>query len=164
MNINCTFEFKKVRKMQNLGNVYIWGYPFVMSRTDAQNGVDIIFNKPPVMMTGIRNFHIYFGPACSLVLCSEFGFASILEYRKFDESGLCVLFVLLTFPVHATLHKMEESNHVECQDVKDVAKELLLTNCSVCENITLLHCYIVTVLFLFSLFLNVVILFTVLVV
>jgi hypothetical protein len=26
--------------MQNLGNVYI---PFVMSRTDAQNGVDIIF-------------------------------------------------------------------------------------------------------------------------
>jgi hypothetical protein len=35
---------KKVRKMQNLGNVYIWGSPFVMSRTDAQNGVDIIFN------------------------------------------------------------------------------------------------------------------------
>jgi hypothetical protein len=30
--------------MQNLGNVYIWGSPFVMSRTDAQNGVDIIFN------------------------------------------------------------------------------------------------------------------------
>jgi hypothetical protein len=29
--------------MQNLGNVYIWGSPFVMSRTDAQNGVDIIF-------------------------------------------------------------------------------------------------------------------------
>jgi hypothetical protein len=30
--------------MQNLGNVYIWGSPFAMSRTDAQNGVDIIFN------------------------------------------------------------------------------------------------------------------------
>jgi hypothetical protein len=30
--------------MQNLGNVYIWGFPFVMSRTDAQNRVDIIFN------------------------------------------------------------------------------------------------------------------------
>jgi hypothetical protein len=30
--------------MQNLGNIYIWGSPFVMSRTDAQNGVDIIFN------------------------------------------------------------------------------------------------------------------------
>ena len=30
--------------MQNLGNVYIWGSHFVMSRTDAQNGVDIIFN------------------------------------------------------------------------------------------------------------------------
>jgi hypothetical protein len=29
--------------MQNLGNVYIWGSPFVMSRTDAQNGVEIIF-------------------------------------------------------------------------------------------------------------------------
>jgi hypothetical protein len=31
--------------MQNLGNVYIWGSPFVMSRTDAQNGVDIIFKS-----------------------------------------------------------------------------------------------------------------------
>ena len=31
--------------MQNLGNVYIWGSPFVMSRTDVQNGVKIIFNK-----------------------------------------------------------------------------------------------------------------------
>jgi hypothetical protein len=29
--------------MQNLGNVYICGSPFVMSRTDAQNGVEIIF-------------------------------------------------------------------------------------------------------------------------
>jgi hypothetical protein len=45
MNINYTFQFKKVRKMQNLGNVYIWGSAFVMSRTDAQNGVDIIFNQ-----------------------------------------------------------------------------------------------------------------------
>jgi hypothetical protein len=41
MNINAleyTFQFKKVQKMQNLGNVYICGSPFVMSRTDAQNG------------------------------------------------------------------------------------------------------------------------------
>jgi hypothetical protein len=30
--------------MKNLGNFYIWGSPFVMRRTDAQNGVDIIFN------------------------------------------------------------------------------------------------------------------------
>ena len=45
MNINYTFQFKKVRKMQNLGNVYIWRSPFVMSRTDAQNGVDIIFKN-----------------------------------------------------------------------------------------------------------------------
>ena len=42
--IYCTFQFKKVRKMQNLGNVYIWGSPFVMSRTNAQTGVEIIFN------------------------------------------------------------------------------------------------------------------------
>jgi hypothetical protein len=32
--------------MQNLGNVYICGSPFdfVMSRTDAQNGLDMVFN------------------------------------------------------------------------------------------------------------------------
>jgi hypothetical protein len=29
--------------MQNLGNVYICGFPFVMSRTDAQNGLDMVF-------------------------------------------------------------------------------------------------------------------------
>jgi hypothetical protein len=27
-----------------LGNVYICGFPFVMSRTDAQNGLYIIFD------------------------------------------------------------------------------------------------------------------------
>jgi hypothetical protein len=31
--------------MQNLGNVYICGSSFVMSRTDAQNGLYSIFNK-----------------------------------------------------------------------------------------------------------------------
>jgi hypothetical protein len=31
--------------MQNLGKVCIWGSPFGMCRTDAQNGVDIIFKK-----------------------------------------------------------------------------------------------------------------------
>jgi hypothetical protein len=54
MNINCTFQFKKVRKMQNLGNVYIWGSPFAMSRTDAQNGVDIIFNYKIVIKSFIQ--------------------------------------------------------------------------------------------------------------
>jgi hypothetical protein len=39
--------------MQNLGNVYIWGSPFVMSRTDAQNGVDIIF-KLSIIQVGIK--------------------------------------------------------------------------------------------------------------
>jgi hypothetical protein len=32
--------------MQNLGNVYICGSPFVMSRTDAQNGLDMVFMAP----------------------------------------------------------------------------------------------------------------------
>jgi hypothetical protein len=31
--------------MQNLGNVYICGFPFVMSRTDAQNGLYSIFKE-----------------------------------------------------------------------------------------------------------------------
>ena len=33
------FYDRKVRKMRNLGNVYICGSSFVMSRTDAQNGL-----------------------------------------------------------------------------------------------------------------------------
>jgi hypothetical protein len=33
--------------MQNSGNVYICGSPFVMSRTDAQNGLDMVFNPNP---------------------------------------------------------------------------------------------------------------------
>jgi hypothetical protein len=31
--------------MQNLGNVYICGFPFVMSRTDGQNGLHMIFKN-----------------------------------------------------------------------------------------------------------------------
>jgi hypothetical protein len=62
MNINYTFQFKKVRKMQNLGNVYIWGSPFVMSRTDAQNGMDIIslsfFNA---IVQNLFNWQFYCG-------------------------------------------------------------------------------------------------------
>ena len=38
-------EDSKVRKIQNLGNVYIYGSSFVMSRTDAQNGLESIFKK-----------------------------------------------------------------------------------------------------------------------
>ena len=45
MNINQSFYDRKVRKMGNLGNVYICGLPFVMSRTDAQNGLYRIFIK-----------------------------------------------------------------------------------------------------------------------
>jgi hypothetical protein len=36
-------SIQKVRTMQNLGNVFICGSPFVMSRTDAQNGIYSIF-------------------------------------------------------------------------------------------------------------------------
>ncbi len=39
------FYVTKVRKMQNLGSVYNCGCPFVMSRTDAQNGLDLIFKE-----------------------------------------------------------------------------------------------------------------------
>ena len=39
------FYDRKVRKMRNLGNVYICGSPFVMSRTDAQNGLYSIFKN-----------------------------------------------------------------------------------------------------------------------
>ena len=37
------FYDRKVRKMRDLGNVYICESPFVMSRTDAQNGLYSIF-------------------------------------------------------------------------------------------------------------------------
>ena len=44
MNINHSFNRKEVQNTQNLDNFYIWGPRFVMSTTDAQNRVDIIFN------------------------------------------------------------------------------------------------------------------------
>ena len=47
---------------------------------------------------------------------------------------MCLLFTLLTVPVHATFHKMEESNHVECHNVNNVTEELL-ANFSVCKDI-----------------------------
>ena len=34
------FMFKKIRNIRNLGNVHIRGPHIVMSRTDAQNGLD----------------------------------------------------------------------------------------------------------------------------
>ena len=39
------FYDREVRKMRNLGKIYICGSPFVMSRTDAQNGLYSIFNE-----------------------------------------------------------------------------------------------------------------------
>ena len=39
------FIDRKVRKIRNLGSVYICGSPFVMSGTDAQNGLYSIFNR-----------------------------------------------------------------------------------------------------------------------
>jgi hypothetical protein len=37
------FMFRKIRNIRNLGNVYIRGPHIVMSRTDAQNGLDFHF-------------------------------------------------------------------------------------------------------------------------
>jgi hypothetical protein len=39
------FMFRKIRNIRNLGNVYIRGPHIVMSRTDAQNGLDFHFNQ-----------------------------------------------------------------------------------------------------------------------
>ncbi len=39
------FYDRKVQKMRNLSNVKICGFPFVMSRTDAQNGLYSIFKQ-----------------------------------------------------------------------------------------------------------------------
>ncbi len=36
---------EKLERCEIFGNVYICGSPFVMSRTDVQNGLDVIFNK-----------------------------------------------------------------------------------------------------------------------
>ena len=37
------FMFRKIRNIRNLGNVHIRGPHIVMSRTDAQNGLDFPF-------------------------------------------------------------------------------------------------------------------------
>ena len=37
------FMFRKIRNIRNLGNVHIGGPHIVMSRTDAQNGLDSHF-------------------------------------------------------------------------------------------------------------------------
>jgi hypothetical protein len=41
------FMFKKIRNIGNLGNVHIRGPHIVMSRTDAQNGLDFHFKYIP---------------------------------------------------------------------------------------------------------------------
>ena len=38
--------FRKIRNFRNLGNVHITGPHIVMSRTDAQNGLDFHFKLP----------------------------------------------------------------------------------------------------------------------
>ena len=53
-------------------------------------------------------------------------------YREFDESGLCLLFTLLAFPVYATLHEIEENDDVKYQSDEVVVEELL-THCLVCK-------------------------------
>jgi hypothetical protein len=89
--INCTFQFKKVRKIQNLGNLYNWGSPFVMSRTDAQNRVEIIFK---------RTYLNGFGSISCFLLCIFLPFYILylntnMENRSFWSSELCRRFIYL---------------------------------------------------------------------
>jgi hypothetical protein len=48
------FMFRKIRNIRNLGNVHIRGPHIVMSRTDAQNGLDFHFSDLDKMGTRSR--------------------------------------------------------------------------------------------------------------
>jgi hypothetical protein len=72
--------------MQNLGNVYIWGSPFVMSRTDAQNGVDIIFKS----YSSGEASHIATGHAICKFLTDDLHYSIIYlltlqSYKKYNN-------------------------------------------------------------------------------
>jgi hypothetical protein len=44
------FMFRKIRNIRNLGNVHIRGPHIVMSRTDAQNGLDFHFKTTETVL------------------------------------------------------------------------------------------------------------------
>ena len=73
-----------------------------MSRTDAQNGVGIIFNKSPVMMTGKRNTFIS-GPACTLYIVN----LVLLQYLNIESlmnlaCVFCLCYSRFLFMRHCT--------------------------------------------------------------
>ena len=49
------FMFRKIRNIRNLGNFHIRGPHIVMSRTDAQNGLDFHFKLSYLMLTNYLN-------------------------------------------------------------------------------------------------------------
>ena len=56
------FMFRKIRNIRNLGNVHIRGPHIVMSRTDAQNGLDFHF-KVIIYLTNRYDFAV----VCSVI-------------------------------------------------------------------------------------------------
>lgn len=63
-------------------------------------------------------------------------------FRNFNESDFCILFMLLTYPVWAKMHKLEEPDKVGCQSVNDIAMKLIAADCSVRQNVyPVLHSY-----------------------
>ena len=57
MNINSTFQFKKVRKMQSLSNVYIFGSFFVYEQNFKLPQTMLISDKPGFFNQGV--FRMY---------------------------------------------------------------------------------------------------------
>ena len=49
MNINQIFKSEKFERCEILSMFISAGTPFVMSRTDAQNGLDLTFNGPSMV-------------------------------------------------------------------------------------------------------------------
>ena len=70
MNINHErFNSKKFERCKlNLGNVYMWAGP-LLSRTDAQNGVDITFNRLYSLLPKWPRFHVKYLYSVTLMFC-----------------------------------------------------------------------------------------------
>jgi hypothetical protein len=66
--------------MQNLGNLYIWGSPFVMSRTDAQNWVEIIFKCMQNDLRGGGGAHLL-TPPLKIRPCCRYSWLVIISLQ-----------------------------------------------------------------------------------
>lgn len=80
--------------MQNFGNVYICGSPFVMTRTDAQNGVYSVFNQVEELegmerdQLGRQNEHNKFRTRTQMVReHTSGGSEDMLQRRNFEFLG-----------------------------------------------------------------------------